>query len=184
MNVGVILYGPPAAGKDTITAHLHSIDPTYVLFPRFKAGPGRTTGYRLTTPEALDALGRDGHLVWENARYDARYAIDRPELTARLRAHRPVVHLGQAAAVNAVRSATDEGRWLVVSVWCDRAEAVRRIENRATGDTAARLRAWDETAPLPDADLTLDTSATPPQDVARVIHEHTCRMLVNVPSQP
>ena len=29
MMRGVILYGPPAAGKDTITAHLHAVDPAY-----------------------------------------------------------------------------------------------------------------------------------------------------------
>lgn len=39
---GVILYGPPGAGKDTVTAELVQQDPSYALFERLKAGPGRT----------------------------------------------------------------------------------------------------------------------------------------------
>jgi guanylate kinase len=171
MSRGVILYGPPAAGKDTITAYLHALDPVYELFPRLKAGAGRTTGYRCTTNEALDQLHQTGAIVWENARYGARYAIDLPELTARLRRQIPVVHLGQARAIPAVTAATPDADWFIVALWCPRDEAVRRVEQRATGDTEARLRAWDETEPLARADLTLDTAATTPDLAARTIRE-------------
>lgn len=171
MMRGVILYGPPAAGKDTITAHLHAVDPAYVLFPRLKAGPGRTTGYRLTTSDELDRLDAAGAIVWENRRYGARYAIDRPELEARLHAQVPVLHLGQIPAVEAVKAATPDTDWLVVFVWCPRGEAARRIEQRATGDTEARLRAWDETEPLDVPDLRLDTAETPAQAAALAIDE-------------
>ena len=37
MNIGVILYGPPAAGKDTITGELLALDPRYRQFSRLKA---------------------------------------------------------------------------------------------------------------------------------------------------
>jgi guanylate kinase len=168
---GVILYGPPAAGKDTITAHMHTLNPVYVLFPRLKAGAGRTIGYRMTTPEALDQLVAQGAIVWENARYDARYAIDLPELRARLRQHVPVLHLGQVPAVDAVKAATPGTRWFVVTVWCPREEAARRAEARGTGDVAERLRAWDETQPLAVSDLVVDTAQTPPSACARTIDQ-------------
>jgi guanylate kinase len=167
----VILYGPPAAGKDTITAHLNALDPAYVLFPRLKAGSGRTAGYRLTTSAELDRLAAAGAIVWENSRYGARYAIDLPELAARLHAQVPVLHLGQVPAIEAVKKATPDADWLVVSVWCSRDEAARRIEQRATGDTEARLQAWDETEPLDVPDLRIDTSEVPAQAAARAVDD-------------
>jgi len=36
---GVLLYGPPAAGKDTVSAALIAVDARYVLFERLKVGP-------------------------------------------------------------------------------------------------------------------------------------------------
>lgn len=170
MNVGVILYGPPAAGKDTVTSALHALDPRYELFPRLKAGPGRTTGYRMNTDATIDALRARGEIVWENQRYGSTYVVDAPELRDRLTRQRPVLHLGQVEAIDAVRAAPLAAAWLVVYLWCPRDVAARRIEARATGDTAARLRAWDETTPLDIADLSIDTAQLAPDVAAAAIH--------------
>lgn len=167
---GVILYGPPAAGKDTITQHLTTLDPRYVLFPRLKVGPGRTASYRMATAAQLAALRGRGDVIWENERYGAVYVVDRTELRRRLASHVPVVHLGQLDAVEAVTRATPGADWLIVYLSCPREIARHRIAARATGDLAARLAAWDQTAPLPDADATFDTSRMAPADVARAIH--------------
>jgi hypothetical protein len=43
-----------------------------------------------------------GDIVWENERYGAVYLVDRPSLLAYLASHVPVLHLGQADAVDAV----------------------------------------------------------------------------------
>jgi guanylate kinase len=168
---GVILYGPPAVGKDTITAHLVAISASYVLFPRLKVGPGRTTGYRMATPEALERVQRAGDMVWKNARYGAVYVVDRPELKRQLGARLPVLHLGQPDAIGAVREATADARWLVVALSCPWDVAKRRIMARETGDTQARLQAWRETPELPAADLRIDTHETSPMDAAQVIDE-------------
>ena len=170
MTTGVILYGPPASGKDTITGALHALDPSYQLFPRLKAGPGRTTGYRMSTDAEITALRARGEIIWENHRYQSIYVLDRPELEKRLANHVPVLHLGQVEAIAAVRGVNLAASWLVVSVWCPREIAEQRIAARATGDTEARLRAWDETQPLADADLIIDTAQTDPQTAARTIH--------------
>jgi guanylate kinase len=168
---GVILYGPPASGKDTITAALHTLDPTYVLFPRLKAGPGRTIGYRLTNPQTLDKLAQAGEIVFENTRYNSRYAIDRPELLRRLERHVPVVHLGQVEAVAAVKAAAPLTRWLVVSLWCPREVAATRIVDRGTGDADYRLQAWDTTEELNTADLHINTAVLPPEAAARTVDQ-------------
>ncbi|MGN9803449.1 kinase [Micromonospora sp. L32] len=169
---GVILYGPPAAGKDTITSALHDLDAKYALYPRLKVGPGRTSGYRIADEAALDRLRRNGEVVWENQRYGARYVVDRPSLMQRLSSGVPVVHLGQRPAVAAVTAAVLDVRWCVVYLWCPREVAAQRIISRRTGDADARLRAWDETEPLPEADLSLNTAAVSPRVAAKRIHRH------------
>jgi guanylate kinase len=165
-----MLYGPPASGKDTVTLALAALDPRYVLFPRLKVGSGATATYRMTTSDVLNSLRSRGELVWENYRYGATYAVDRPELVRALADHRPVLHLGQTAAIRAVRTATTGARWFVVGLWCPRHVARERLIHRGATDVAARLQAWDETEPLTDADATLNTADISPAEAAATIH--------------
>lgn len=167
---GVILYGPPAAGKDTITHALRKLNTRYALFPRLKAGGGRTVGYRMTTEAALDTLRARDEIVWENRRYGALYSVDRPTLLEQLTDQVPVLHLGQVEAVDAVVRAIPAARWLVVYLWCPRDVATERITARGTGDVEARLRAWDETKPIQHADVSINTAETTADDAAREIH--------------
>ncbi|MBN1170560.1 MAG: kinase, partial [Micromonosporaceae bacterium] len=66
MTTGVVLYGPPAAGKDTVTVALNALDPRFVPFPRIKVGAGRATGYRMAAESEVEALRAQGHVIWEN----------------------------------------------------------------------------------------------------------------------
>lgn len=144
---GVILYGPPASGKDTITRELRQLDPAYIQFPRIKAGPGRTTGYRMTTPADIQRLRERGEVIWENSRYESVYVVDRPELLRLLGDQVPVVHLGQLEAVGAITKAVPDASWLTVYVHAPRDVAAARIAARRTGDDASRLRAWARPSP-------------------------------------
>ncbi|MEU8070658.1 kinase [Micromonospora sp. NPDC049151] len=168
---GVILYGPPASGKDTITAALHRLDAHYQQFERLKVGPGRTDGYRMTTEAELTALRASGDVVWENRRYGSVYVVDRPGLRQQLDDAVPVVHLGQVEAIDAVRQAFPDVRWTVVALICPRDVAEQRIVRRGTGDTWERLRAWDETAPTSTADITIDTSQAKPDEAALLVDQ-------------
>jgi guanylate kinase len=96
---GILLYGPFAAGKDTITAALHAMDARYVQFPRVKVGGNTHGGYRNITEAELDAYREHGDIIWENRRYGAVYAVDRSELERRLNHKIPIVHLGQIDAL-------------------------------------------------------------------------------------
>ncbi|WP_394427231.1 phosphotransferase-like protein [Streptomyces sp. SGAir0957] len=173
---GVILYGPPASGKDTVTAALSDLDPRYALFARLKAGTGKAAGYRMGTAEQLRALEAAGDVVYANSRYGNTYVIDRPGVDAAFAAGVPVVHLGQ---VEGVRALVDgyPADWSAVLLWCPREVTEQRSAGRGDSDTAARLAAWDATREDLDAhpgmvwDLTVDTSASAPQYAARLIDQ-------------
>jgi len=141
---GVILYGPPASGKDTTTAELSLLDPRFKLFERLKAGSGRTAGYRITTGQRMAELSERGDLLYSNARYGALYGVDRGGLDAMVAAGRiPVLHLGQVAGVAALLEYPVS--WTTVLLWCSRETARVRCERRGDSDVSARLAVWDET---------------------------------------
>src|SRR2546426_5290791 len=141
----VVLYGPPASGKDAITKALSQSSPRYVLVEKFKAGAGRQAGYRLTTTADIARMRGLGLILYANERYGNTYAVDRPSLDALFaRGLVPVVHMGQLAGIRALK--TCPAAWLSVLVWCPRGLAETRARERGTPDLAARLAAWDETA--------------------------------------
>ncbi|MEV0462258.1 kinase [Nocardia tengchongensis] len=174
MSSAVILYGPPASGKDTVTDALTAADSAYALFRRLKVGSGRTSTYRMTTSDQIDALRSSGEILWENARYEAVYVVDRPELNEMLSGRRiPVLHLGQVESIDAIRTGVPEVQWTTVELWCPREVAETRIRDRGTNDTAARLAAWDATDRLApnQADLRIDTSRHTPAESAEMIRQ-------------
>ncbi|MEV0282176.1 guanylate kinase [Streptomyces sp. NPDC050610] len=111
MKTGILLYGPPASGKDTITIALTELNPSYGLFSRMKVGSGRTQGYRTASREQLETLEARGHVLYRNDRYDSTYVVDRPDLDEAMSDGRvPIVHLGQIAGVQQV-AASYPARW-------------------------------------------------------------------------
>lgn len=146
MTNAIVLYGPPASGKDTITRRLIELDSRYTHFQRLKVGPGRTDGYRLATTDELAARANGGDILYSNTRYGATYAVDRSELAAMIECDQvPILHLGQAAGIAAVVGGYPLD-WLVVGLWCSRAEVIRRLAGRQDDRTAERLAVWDATA--------------------------------------
>lgn len=142
----IILYGPPAAGKDTVTAALHRLDPRYVGFGKLKLADehGDQTSYRLTTADELARLRAEGLVIYENGRYGNRYIVDRPGLDAAFAAGQvPVVHMGQVAGVRALHAYPAD--WLAVLLWCPREVSAERARRRGSPDVDARLLAWDQT---------------------------------------
>ncbi|MEU2113862.1 guanylate kinase [Streptomyces sp. NPDC019507] len=176
MEQGILLYGPPASGKDTITSLLTDLDRRYVPFTRLKIGAGRTHGYRMASRERLRELEERGEVVYRNDRYGNTYVVDQPGLREVTSGGRvPVVHLGQITGVRAVAGGFP-ARWWRVLLWCPRATTEERSLGRGDADTTARLEAWDATErdvadnPGMDWDLLVHTDDVSPEVAAERIH--------------
>ncbi|MFD9511280.1 phosphotransferase-like protein [Streptomyces mirabilis] len=173
---GLILYGPPAAGKDTVTRALNELDARYAQFARLKVGAGKTVGYRMGSADEFARLETAGDVVYANTRYGNTYVIDRPGMDSAFEAGVPVVHLGQ---IDGIRALVDgyAADWAVVLLWCSQEITVQRSAGRGDSDTTARLAAWQATREdlevHPDMrwDLTVDTVATAPEESARLIDQ-------------
>ncbi|TKK88129.1 guanylate kinase [Herbidospora galbida] len=141
----IILYGPPASGKDTITAALSRIDGRFTYLRKLKVGGGRSVGYQHVSLEQLDELRGEGRLAVETHRYGNVYAVDQADVTAMLTARAtPVVHMGNIPDVRAL-SASDPETWFRVRLHVPREVCEQRSRQRGDLDTPERLRAWDET---------------------------------------
>ncbi|MFI8085862.1 HAD family hydrolase [Kitasatospora sp. NPDC086009] len=155
---------------------MSNIDPAFSLFSRVKCGPGRTSGYRMGTPELLEELRASGAVVYENSRYDSVYVTDRPGLDEAFADGVPVMHLGQVDGVQAVLDGYP-AKWLTVLLWCPREITEVRSNGRGDADTPARLAAWDATrADLGDNpgfrfDLTIRTDEVGPEAAAAQIRQ-------------
>lgn len=172
---GILLYGPPASGKDSVTAALTELDSRYALFSRLKVGSGRTRGYRMGTPEQLAALEVRSDVIYRNDRYGNIYVVDRPGLERAMDdGGIPVVHLGQMAGMEQV-AALFPAHWVRVLLWCSRETTAARSPRRGDTDTEARLAAWDATRTDLAAhqgavwELRVDTDVTAPSEAARQI---------------
>jgi guanylate kinase len=177
MHPGIILCGPPASGKNTITQELSILSPRYILFRKLKAGQGNGATYRHTTCEEIHELRNSGNLLQSSQRYGNVYAVDREELEAMFaRDTVPVIHIGDLAGVRALQAYP--AAWLSVLLWCPRLVTENRLRDRGANDTAIRLTAWDEAAcdlsgsQPGDFDLRIDTEQHTPGKIAQIIHEH------------
>lgn len=172
---GVILYGPPTSGKDTVTAELARQDDRYALLPKLKVGTGRSIGYRHVTSTDLEKLRTTGRVIVETHRYGNVYAVDRADIAALVEAGKlPVVHMGNVGDLQRLRTAVPLD-WTAVLLWIPRSVCADRSKHRGDADTPKRLQAWDETrndlqtTEAPVFNLVIHTDQANPTETARRI---------------
>ncbi|MGW5228672.1 hypothetical protein ACWEP5_27505 [Nocardia niigatensis] len=185
MDIAIAMYGPPAAGKDTVTAALATFGKEFRHYHRMKVGAGRTAGYRMASLADLDHLLSAGEVIYSNSRYGSTYIIDRAELNRMFgEGQIPVLHVGQPEAIDALLAAAPSIRWVVVELWCPRDVAAARAAARGTDDVAERLAAWDATPRLTVADVRIDTTSVEPDWAAGQIVDavHAAKSSIVVPT--
>lgn len=172
---GIILYGPPASGKDAVTAELCKLSERYSYFEKLKAGEGRTDGYRKVSEAQLAELRGNSDIVHEVTRYGATYAVDSTTIDKLIRDGRiPIVHMGQVAGINALRQRGS--RWLDVLLWCPKDVAEERLRQRGSADIDDRISVWNWTLVYlksfagPPFRLSIRTDSVAPAVTAAVIH--------------
>jgi len=173
---GVILYGPPGAGKDTVSRALSDLDSRFRPVVKVKVGSGNTQGYRMSSELELSRLRAEGRVVQENERYGNVYAVDRADINQLWNSRQiPILHTGRLNDLRTLRGALP-GNWVVVMLWCDRDTASRRFRDRRDPDHELRLKVWDETAAelaeSGDGELfavVVRTDRTPAVDAAELI---------------
>lgn len=155
----LVLYGPPTAGKDTITRALHDLDHRYELFRSLRSGPP-SPRYRLLA----DNAGGGVNVLHQHERYGRHYVVDRQGIDALIGAGKvPVIHVGQVAGVEALCRAFPSS--VAALIWCSLPECRRRLADRGDRDAAARLTAWRETAD--------DLAASPGHRFALIVDTET-----------
>jgi guanylate kinase len=173
----IVILGPPACGKDTITHVLTRLDSAYRLFPRLKVGGGRKEGYRLTTEESLNALIQSSQIIHVLERYGNSYAIDRPHLQKMFEQNLvPIVHCSAVRDYEELRRVLRPS--LGILLWCTKGTCKTRLIQRGSSDIEARLEVWErvntDIRMLPgdraNFDLITTTERVPPLATAALIY--------------
>jgi guanylate kinase len=178
----LLLYGPPASGKTSITRLLHELDSTVTLFPTYKIGNGSCEDYRFTTEAHYLSLKQAKQIVFANRRYNNKYFVDLPTLTKLQAADKKVVlHIGGVSKMSflRLRKALPE-KWLFVELQNSLEVCKKRTVRRGDEDVAKRLATWERMAQFaghhPDYvrcfDLTINTDIITPQEAAQQIYKH------------
>lgn len=160
----MVLAGPTAVGKGTVSAYIRDHDPNVcvsVSATTRRPRPGEIDGvhYRFLDDAEFDRLVADGQfLEWAVVHSAARYGTLRGPVEQALAAGRPVLLEIDLQGARQVRATMPDALFVFLAPpsWD---ELVRRLVGRGTEDTAERARrlrtAKVELAAEPEFDLTV-----------------------------
>ncbi len=181
----ILLSGPPASGKDSLTEALHGIDPKFVHFRKHRAGSGGQPGaaYIDISVSQFERMAQQNRFAQWHDRYGRYYGVAVEELDRTLSTAKiPIIHVGKYQNLLALRQHPLLRPALSILLLCSRAAAGVRLENRHAGqlgEVEARLAAFDQEQQtlrderdrrgLLDFDLVTDSGSKTVSQLARSI---------------
>lgn len=177
---GVVLAGPPASGKRTVTFALTSLRRSYASFPALTVAHRARVAAEQTTRRHLDELRAWAQLFHEFTSDGIRFAYERERLNnLREQGRIPIACVDDGDVLQAFEREADD--WLQILLWCPRDEAERRLartwfahEKQRTPDRSS-MRRWDrsEKKLLRDTrrfTLSIRTDRLNAVQVAQIVH--------------
>ncbi|WP_232660556.1 hypothetical protein [Pseudonocardia sp. TRM90224] len=182
---GILLAGPPASGKRTVTFALTSLRRSYAPFPALTVGSDTRVAAERTTQRHLDELKAWAQVFHEFTSDGARYVYDRERLNRiREQGRIPVACVDDIDVLRAFEREADD--WLQVLLWCPREEAERRLAATGVAPDRAAVRRWDrsEKGLLGDVrrfTVSIRTDRLNAVQVAQLVH-HAAQSAVAAPA--
>lgn len=101
----ILISGPPASGKDTLTRALGCIDPAYRMANKHKDSRAGSTHHIIVTPAAFDAMLEQGAFLQWHERYGRRYGLAcRTVEDILAEGGFPIIHTGRLANLRMLQS--------------------------------------------------------------------------------
>lgn len=185
MPSAILLSGPPATGKDAVTAALHCNDKRIVHFTKHRAGVGgQTASQYLDVDVALfKHMEQHGDFLQWHSRYGRYYGVSSQVLQHNiLNGLISVIHVCRYENLLALRSRNELRSAISILLMCSRQQVRLRLEERHQGhleEIERRLSAFDEEIQLLheklvengslDFDLVIDTTYRSPDELAATI---------------
>lgn len=139
----LVLAGPPAVGKDTLTLKLEKLYSKFILFDKLKTGGGRRKTYRRISSEEFTRMSAAGSMVSEVRQHGSCYGVDREHLQALINADFvPVIHTAHESEWKAL-SAHDG--FVGIILWAAPDVAHKRLldrDGKNSATMAERLELW------------------------------------------
>jgi len=130
MDIKVLLVaGPPASGKDTITEALTALDSKYVLFKKHRTGVD-SAKYNTLSAGDFEQMKNDGAFVQAHYRYGRGYGVCKETLRDLVDANKlPIIHTGKIDNLLLLKSTINYPCGTVL-LWEERDVLIERIKQR------------------------------------------------------
>lgn len=140
LNKVVILCGPPASGKDTITTALKGLG-DYEKVRLHRTGPRPKEGYIHVDDEQFEILKRENHFIEHHTTYGRQYGVSIGELLITSIKHKySVIHLGSPKQALEIKKNLPQDIVKIIYLWNTRTELQERLHLRYQDNADEILR--------------------------------------------
>jgi len=142
----LLLSGPPASGKDTVSHELINRNNRFVLFKKHRAGGETNSGYIDISTAQFKEMEAQNKFIQSHLRYGRLYGVSRDGIEKTLAYGKiPIIHTGRIENLVKLKDVFGQ-KCIAIHLWEHRdilAERIRKRHNNAE-EISARITALDE----------------------------------------